>query len=168
MKVRIAACSCMLLFAGSAAAAEAAFTVRPTELKDKPFTDAATLLTLAEARRVDVLQRQASWMQVKAERTTGWVKMLSLRFDQAGATRSNVKSSSNLSVLFNVAQTGKGGSTATTGVKGITEEALRNPKPNPVAIGQMNELAVSREDVQAFGMEGQLVPQKLAYAGARK
>lgn len=154
--------------AGGAFAAELAYTVRPTEMKAKPFSDASTITKLAESSKVDVLARQTSWIQVKADGNNGWVKMLSLRFDQpqAGST-----ANSNVGVLFNIAATGKGGSTATTGVRGINEENLRNPTPNMTALREVNERNVSPAEVQAFAKAGKLMPKSLDYVaipGAKK
>lgn len=151
---------------GGARAAELAYTVRPTEVKAKPFSDASTITSLAERSKVDVLQRQSSWIQVKSDRTTGWVKMLSLRFDQFGAGARPGGAASDLGVLFNVASTGSGGSTATTGVKGISEEALRNPQSNPAALRQMNDLRASSADVQAFAKSGKLAARQMPYVAA--
>ncbi|WP_167758630.1 hypothetical protein [Zemynaea arenosa] len=155
--------------ASAAAAAEVAHTVRPTELKAKPFTDAATVESLGEASKVDVLARQASWMQVKTDKkNTGWVKLLSLRFDAINGKPSGVNE--NLNVVFNLAKTGSGGSTATTGVKGISEEQLKNPQPNPAALAQVNEMTVSPSEMEQFTLRGNLKPQKVAYVveGGRK
>ena len=159
MKRTIVALACAAV-AGGAFSAELAYTVRPTEMKAKPFSDASTITKLAESSKVDVLARQASWIQVKADGNNGWVKMLSLRFDQppAGST-----ASSNVGVLFNIAATGKGGSTATTGVRGINEEALKNPTPNPTALREVNELKVSAAEVQAFAKAGKLSPKNMDY-----
>ena len=144
--------------------AELAYTVRPTEVKAKPFTDASTLAKLAESAKVDVLNRQASWIQVKSDQTTGWVKMLSLRFDQISAAKPG--SNSNLSTLFNIASTGSGGSTASTGVKGMSEEALKNPHPNPAALKQVSDVQVSTAEMEAFVKSGKLVSKPMAYLPA--
>ncbi len=162
MKRSIAACTSMLMCLGSAGAAELAYTVRPTDIKAKPFTDAATLASLAASSKVDVLQRQASWIQVKADANLGWVKMLSLRFDQIGNAPKG-GANSNVGVLYNIAMTGSGGSVAGTGVKGIKEEDLRNPKPNPEGLRQMEEIKLSDAEVQAFAKAGKLVPASMNY-----
>lgn len=167
MKRSIAACTGMLIAMGSAYGAELAYTVRPTEMKAKPFTDAATLAQLAGNSKVDVLQRQSSWLQVKANANTGWVKMLSLRFDQMGGAPKAGAGNSNLGTLFNIVQTGSGGSTASTGVKGLKiEEGLRNPRPNPDALRQMEELDLTDTDVKAFAKAGKLSPSTMAYVAA--
>jgi hypothetical protein len=100
-------------------------------LKSKPFADAETVANLAEKSGVEVLARQGSWNQVKANGATGWVKMLSLRFGDGAQKKAG---DSGLGALFNVASTGSSGSTTTTGVRGLSEEKLRNPQPNPKAL----------------------------------
>lgn len=150
----------------AAISAELATTVRPTELKAKPFSDAATVASLAEASKVDVLLRQASWMQVKSDKTTGWVKMLSLRFDALSTAPAKGVAMSNLSTVYQIASTGVGGSTPTTGVKGISEEALKNPRPNPTAFKQMVELEVSPADVASFAKGGKLSAKTMEYLPA--
>ena len=166
MKTRIAACAGMLLVAAGAGAFEQAYTVRPTDLKAKPFTDAANLARLAQGSTVDVLERQASWLQVKSSGATGWVKMLSVRYDQISSSSRAGATNSNLGVLFNIAQTGSGGSVATTGVKGISEEALRNPRPNSAALQQMHTLDTSPAEAQSFAAAGRLARASMAYVPA--
>lgn len=140
--------------------------MRPTELKAKPFTDAATLDTLAEASKVDVLARKASWMQVKADKKTGWVKLLSLRFAPTGGKATGVND--NLNVVFNLARTGSGGSTATTGVKGISEEQLKNPQANVAALNVVNQMDVTPSELEMFRMKGNLKVQYVPFMAETK
>lgn len=160
MKLIFALCLYMLS-AAAAQAGEIAYTVRATELKAKPYTDAATLLNLAEHGKVEIVARQASWMQVKANGTTGWVKMLSLRLGAGDAT--NKSGDSGLGALFNVAATGKSGSTVTTGVRGLSEEKLKNARPNPQALKTMQGYAVSGQDASGFARVGNLKSQQMDY-----
>jgi hypothetical protein len=154
------------MLCSGAFAAELAYTVRPTEMKAKPFTDAATLASLAEASKVDVMTRQASWIQVKSDKNTGWVKMLSLRFNALDANAKPGATNSNLAVMFNIATTGSGGSTPTTGVKGISEEALKNPSPNPAALKQVQDMQVSKAEMEAFVKAGKLARKDMDYLPA--
>ena len=142
-------------------AGEPAYLVRATELKAKPFSDAATLVSLAENRKVELLLRQASWTQVKAEGTTGWVKMLSLRLGDPTAPRKS--GDSGLGALFSAAATGNSGSTTTTGVKGVTEENLKNAQPNPQALKVVQTYSVNKKEAHQFATAGRLTPQKLDY-----
>ena len=64
----------------AAYAAETGYTLKATEVKDKPFLDADTLATLPEKTTVEILTRQGAWMQIKtADAKQGWIRMLSVR-----------------------------------------------------------------------------------------
>jgi hypothetical protein len=152
---------CLLLgFASAAWAGGTAYTIRPTELKAKPFNDAQTLTTLLPNIRVEVLSRQGSWTQVKADTRSGWVKMLSLQLEKSGQSR---RGDNGLSALFNVAATGSSGSTVTTGIRGLSEEQLKNTKPNPQALQAAKRYAVNRADAQRYAAEGKLKAQSVDY-----
>lgn len=166
MKKTIAAGACLLLAAGTACAAEPAYTVRPTEVKAKPFTDAATVASLGESSRVDVLERKASWLQVKAPAASGWIKMLSVRFEQIGSAPAKGSGANALNTLYNISQTGSGGAVATTGVKGISEQDLKNPRPNAAELQKMHELDTSPADAEAFARAGKLSSVPMNYVAA--
>lgn len=145
----------------AAHAGEAAYTVRATELKARPFSDAATVTSLAENSTVEVLTRQSSWMQVKSGNATGWVKMLSLRLGDASAPKQS--GDSGLGALFNVAATGGSGSTVSTGVRGLSEEKLKNPQPDPKALKQLSAYAANKNEARQFGKSGNLAARQLGY-----
>lgn len=151
---------CML----NAQAQENAYTVRATDLKEKPFADAPTVAKLAEQTRVEVITRQASWMQIKSDAVTGWVKFLSLRMGNGKAQ--TAPGGDGMKTLFNVAATGKSGSTTTTGVRGLSEEKLKKAEPNPQALKALQEQAVSSDDARDFAKAGKLDAQKMDYVAA--
>jgi len=152
---------CLLFgFVPAAWAGGYAYTIRPSEMKAKPFSDAQTLTTLPPRSRVEVLTRQASWTEVKTATQTGWVKMLSLQLEKSGQGKSG---DNGLSALFNVASTGRSNSTVTTGIRGLSEEQLANTKPNPQALQAAKKYAVSREDAQRFAAEAPLKARSVGY-----
>lgn len=159
MKSAIALCLLLLGCASAAWAGETAYTIRPTELKAKPYSDAQTVTTLPPRAKVEVLARQASWTQVKSASFSGWVKMLSLRFESGQGKRGDT----GLAALFNVATTGRSGSTVTTGIRGLSEENLKNPKPNPQALQAAKRYAVSADEAQRFAGAGKLHAQRMDY-----
>src|SRR5690348_11400268 len=115
-----------LLFSSAACLAEPATTIRATELRKAPASDADTLDMLAENTPVDARERKGGWTRVKAPSGEGWVRMLSLRY--GGPAR---QGDTGVSQLFNVARTGTSGTQVTTGVRGLDEEQLANARPNP-------------------------------------
>lgn len=152
---------CLATSVSIAHAGETAHTVRSTEVKAKPFSDAATLSTLSENSRVEVLKRQSGWMQIKSEAASGWVKMLSLRFGDATAQKK--AGDSGLGALFNVAATGGSGSTVSTGVRGLSEEKLKNPQPNPQALEELQHYAATEKAARQFGKSGKLAANQIDY-----
>jgi len=150
----------LLVVASSAWAGDAAYTIRATELKVKPYGDAEVLRSLPARTKVEVLKRQSSWTQVKAGTTSGWVKMLSLQLEASATGR---RSDNGLSALFNVATTGRGGSTVTTGVRGLSEEQLKNAQPDPQALRAAKKYAASRAEAKRFADEGKLQSHDVDY-----
>ena len=152
----------LALAGGLAQAGDTAYVVRPTALKDKPYTDARTLDNLAQNAKVEIIGRRGSWNRIKINDTTGWVKMLSLRLGDAVQKTGDT----GFKTLFNVGSTGGSGSTMTTGVRGLSEEKLHNPQPNPQALEQMHRLAVSKEEAQQFARAGKLAAGQMDYLPA--
>lgn len=159
--MRIFFALCLACGALAAYAGEAAYTVRAAEVKAKPFTDAATVSSLPEKSPVEVLARKSGWMQIKSGSASGWVKMLDLRFGDAAAPKKS--GDSGLGALFNVAAGGGSGSTVATGVRGLSEEKLKDPHPNPQALEELQHYAASEEEALQFGKSGQLAAQQLDY-----
>lgn len=152
---------CLLFgFASAVWAADFARTIRATELKAQPYSDARTLENLAARSRVEVVKRQSGWTQVKTATASGWVKMLSLQLE--AGTRGK-RGDSGLSTLFNVASTGKSGSTVTTGVRGLSEEQLKNAQADPKALQAAKRNAVSQQEARRFAAEGRLEAQSMDY-----
>ncbi|MPY23442.1 hypothetical protein [Shewanella sp. YLB-07] len=138
--------------------------VRDTELKAKPFSDAATLKMLAEALSVDVLSRKSSWLEIQAEALTGWVKMFSVRYDLQSLQTSD--SFAGTKQVFNLVTTGSSGSTVTTASRGLDENKFSEPSPNPYAFKTMQSFAVSGTDAQSFAREENLNEQQRDYVTA--
>lgn len=144
----------------SAWAAEEAYTIRATELKARPYGDAQTLATLPARSKVQVLQRRSSWTEIRAGENKGWVKMLSLQLAQGAAQR---RADNGLRSLFNVARSGGSGATVTTGVRGLSEEQLKNAQPDPAALRELERYAANRRDAQRFAADGKLRAQSVDY-----
>jgi hypothetical protein len=158
MRKLIAACV-LLGCVAAAGAAEFAHTIRATELKAEPYGDARTIERLPQRSRVEVLQRRSGWTQVKTATAGGWVKMLSLQLEAGTGKRGD----SGLGALFNVAASGKSGSTVTTGVRGLSEEQLKNAQPDAKALQAAKRYAVSKQEAQRYAAEGKLEAQSVDY-----
>lgn len=152
----------LALVPAAAVAAESAITVRATELKKEPYADAATVATLPDQARVDILRRQGGWTQIKANTAQGWVRMLSLRLGDGTAR----KGDSGFGSLLSVARSGSSGTTVATGVRGLSEEDLKNASPNPDELKKMEKLAATSPDARKFAGSANLGSQQVDYLPA--
>jgi hypothetical protein len=146
----------------AAYAAETGYTLKPTEVKDKPFLDATTLTTLPEKTTVEILTRQGAWMQIKAaEVKQGWIRMLSVRL---GSPDQKPQGGSLLSALsIGSRPRPSTNSTVTTGVRGFSEEDLANAKPNAAEVEKMKSFASTTEEATKLAESGKLAARAVAY-----
>lgn len=156
--------ACAAGIASGVRAAEIAYTVRPTEMKQEPLTDATTLASLSEKSPVEILQRQGGWARVKSTSASGWVRLLSLRFNPASGE--GQKGDSGIKSLFNVVTTGSSGTVVATGVRGLSEEELKNARPNPQELKKMRSYAASKSEAQEFSRKAKLAPQTVDFVPA--
>jgi uncharacterized protein YgiM (DUF1202 family) len=159
--MRWIAAVCLSLLCGLAQAGDPAYAVRDTDLKARPYSDADTLSVVSANSKVEIMQRKSSWMQVKVGGKTGWVKMLSLRLGEASAQKK--RGDSGLASLFNVATTGSSGSTVTTGVRGLSEEQLKNTHANPQELEAARAYAVDKAEAKKFAKAGKLTAHSMDY-----
>jgi hypothetical protein len=156
--MRIMAIIFLFLQVGAAYAAEYGYTVRSTELKDAPFSDAKTLATLPEKIKVEIISRQGAWLQVK-DQQQGWVRMLSLRTGEGRATGGD----SGLKSLLNLGRSGNTGVTVATGVRGLSETDLKNARPNPQELEKLRQLTIHPAEAQKFAASAKLTAQQINY-----
>jgi hypothetical protein len=140
-------------------AGQVAYTVRSTEIKQRPFSDAATVATLAEKAGVNILARQGGWVRINSDQGNGWVRMFSLRSDSAVKKPGD----SGLQSLLNVARSGSSGITVATGVRGLTEEDLKNAQPNPGEFAKLQSFAVNKPKAEKFAHDAKLNSRQLDY-----
>lgn len=153
--------SSIMTLSGNALAQNQATVVRSTELKAKPFSDAETLKALKENDKLNVLSRKASWTEVKTREVSGWVKMLSLRFEGADAKKTDVNALVDSGFAL-----GKGsvtGSTTTTAVKGLDKDSFKNLSPNMDRFQKMQSLSTNKNEAKAFANQQKLNEQEQAY-----
>jgi hypothetical protein len=141
--------------------AEPATVIRATELKRAPATDAESTGQLAENAKVDALERQGGWTRVKAAGgVEGWVRMLVLRYEGAGAAR---QGDSGIAQALNVARTGTSGTQVTTGVRGLDADQLTTAKPNTAELKKLERYSASKDAAAAFAERGPLRAQQVSY-----
>ena len=158
MKLRHWILALSALFAASACASETGSALKADELKSAPFRDAKTVGSLASGDKLDILQQQSGWYQVKSAKGSGWVRMLSVR---RGAARKGSETTGLAGLASGRAGTGK--VVASTGVRGLSEEDLKSAKFDEAETKKMEASTVSKDDARKFASQAQLKSIKLDY-----
>jgi len=146
--MRKALAALLLALALPAFAGQSGTTTRPAELRSSALADGKVLQTLPANTKVDVIKRVGGWYEVRtAAGAQGWVRMWLLRFSTQAGGGAALKE--NVAVL----QSGRSSSTyttATTGVRGLSEEELAKAVPDPAAVQALEKLAVTPADARGF------------------
>src|SRR5579871_6121814 len=127
----------LALGAVHAAASSTAQTVVAGNIVSGPHSDASVVTAVPNGTAVTVLERQGGWYHVKtAEGQDGWLPMTSIRYDaSSGGTAT---SGTDWASLFNSGRSGSGGTTASTGVRGLNTGDIANAKPDPAAVASLD------------------------------
>ena len=170
MRIPVAALLFALLAAIPAFAQEAAFTNRATELKDRGAAVARTVANLAEGAPVRVLERGGGWTRVDAGGQQGWVRVFHLRFPataqastESGGVLGNVTSALGLG-----RDRSKGATVATTGVRGLSPEDLKDASPDTVALAKMQSYRADKSSAERFARDGKLAEVSVDLPEARR
>lgn len=142
----------------SAEAAEKGQILRAGDLLAQPFIDAAKAGPVTANQPVTILERRGAWASVESNGTKGWVRLLNLRLE-AGAVRPGTGRPGGLASL----RTGSSGRTATTGIKGMDEEDIRNATPDYQELELLGTLAVTADDARATAQKAALKENTVAY-----
>lgn len=154
-----------LLMASASWGVEMGQTTVATDLKSEPFLDALTAGSLPANTQVEILKRQGGWLQVKSAGGEGWVKLLSIRLSTAAPAKAG---DAGVKELINVAQTGRSGSSGTTvatGVRGLSAEDLKNPKPDPEAVKKLDSFTASKTEAESYAHHASLKKHSVEYLG---
>lgn len=145
-----------------AAVRETGTTRTAVDLKATPHSDAKGAGQLAANTTVNILERRGGWLRISAASKTGWAKLHQVRVGEGPEAK---KSGEGLAILKNVGQTGRSGSqgiVATTGIRGMSAEELKNAKPDPAAVTAIERYRVNasqaREYAKAAGLKEANVP----------
>jgi len=146
----------------AAPAKETGTTRTAVDLMATPYRDAKPAGQLPANTTVDILERRGGWLRISAKGKSGWARLHQVRSGEGPQAQ---KSGEGLAILKNVGQTGRSGSqgiVATTGIRGMSAEELKNAKPDPAAVKQVDGYSVTvgqaREYARAAGLKETSVP----------
>jgi uncharacterized protein YgiM (DUF1202 family) len=150
--------------ATAAAPIETGTLLKAEQLKSEPFQDARALASLASGDKVQILQRQGGWFRVKASKSTGWVRMLSVRRGTAASASAAADAGGLLALASGRAGTGK--VVATTGIRGLDEEQLKAARYSESELALSDGYVTARADAANFAAAGKLGSRAIAYLPA--
>ena len=147
------------LLAMPAFAAETGSVIRADGIKVEPFRDAKIIATLSAGDKVEIVNKNGGWLQIKSPKGKGWVHMLNIR---RGDMR---KDSGDIGGLLGMAsgRAGTGRVVATTGIRGLDEVELQSAKYNETELNLVESYAITRAEAQLFANQGQLAARKFDY-----
>lgn len=154
MKPDLIPAALLLLMATTSAAQAASGTaLRTDKLYSQPSATASVAGNVAKGDSVTVLAKQGGWLRVTAGRTTGWMRLLSVR---VGAGRS---SSSGLGDVVGAATTRSDPSrvVAVAGLRGLNEEDLKKATFNADELARLDEWTVTATQSKRFASQAGLV-----------
>lgn len=147
-------------------AEEQAFTNRATDLKALAAADSPTLAALGEDTPVKVLARGGGWTRVEAAGQSGWVRVFHLRFAPVVQTSAGGALSGLGSAL------GLGGpktervNLATTGIRGLSTEDVKNASPDPEQLRLMQSFRADAPSAERFARDAKLAEARIEVPGA--
>lgn len=133
------------------ASAETGSALKNDTLRKEPFADAKTAGTMVRGETLQILKKQGAWLQIKTKKSTGWVRLLSVKRGTSSGTN---QTAGVLSVASGRAGTGQ--VVSTTGVRGLSEDELKAAKFNEAEISAMEGFTTSAEAARQFANQGQL------------
>lgn len=164
MKTRIAITTAMALalLTTGAVAKEAGVVRAQVDLMAAPYSDAKKAGNLPAHTRVDVLQRRGAWLQVSTADKNGWVKLHQVRIGDGPEKQGSL----GIGALWNVGQTGRSGTqgiVATTGIRGMSAEQLKDAKPNPDEVEKLNQYAANDAQARELAAVAGLKEKEVGY-----
>lgn len=142
---------------------EAGTALKADTIRAEPFADAKTVGNFNKGDSVDILNKKGAWLQVKTKKSTGWVRILSVK--RGGATGSN-SAKGVLDVASGRAGTGQ--VVSTTGIRGLSAEELKAAKFNEEEMKKMESHTLTPNEGQQFANAGGLNAVKIAYLKGAK
>lgn len=152
-----------LLCLQAAIAAETGTVLKNDTLRKEPYADAKTSGSLTRGETVDILKKQGAWLQIKTKKTTGWVRLLSVK---RGVSASGNQTAGVLAAASGRAGTGQ--VVSTTGIRGLNEEELKAAKFNESEVKTLEGYTLSADDGRKFANAGKLTPITFANLKAAK
>lgn len=152
MKTSLIPAAALALFAASAWAAPGT-VLRDESLYSQPSAGSTVAGNVARGASVNILAKQGGWLRVSAGKSTGWIRLLSVRVGEGGL------GGAGLGDVVGAATTKSDPSrvVAVAGLRGLTDEELKQAKFNADELARLDAWAVSAAQAENFARQSGLV-----------
>ncbi len=158
MKISLIPAAVLALCAASASAWAAPGTVlRAEKLYSQPASTSKVTASVAKGTSVDILAKQGGWLRVKAGKSTGWIRLLSVRAGAGGLGGTGVGD------VVGAATTRSDPSrvVAVAGLRGLNDEDLKQAKFNGEELARMEGQSVTAAQARSFAAQSGLSVAKV-------
>lgn len=143
----------LLLYVTAASAFAAPGTVlRDEKLYSQPSATSAVAGSAAKGASVNILAKQGGWLRVTAGKSTGWIRLLSVRAGEGGL------GGAGLGDVVGAATTKSDPSrvVAVAGLRGLNDEDLKQAKFNAEELARLEALGVTATQARGFASQSGL------------
>ena len=153
----IPAAALVLCVAAASAWAAPGTVLRNEKLYSQPSASAKVAGSVAKGARVNILAKQGGWLRVTSGKTTGWIRLLSVRAGAGGLGRAG------LGDVVGAATTKSDPSrvVAVAGLRGLNEEDLKQAKFNADELERLEALKVTTMQARNHAGQSGLVAVKV-------
>jgi len=158
MKPFLIPAAVLLLCAASASAWAAPGTVlRNEKLYSQPSSGAKVTATVAKGASVDILAKQGGWLRVTAGKSTGWIRLLSVRAGAGGLGGAGIGDVVGAATT----QSDPSRVVAVAGLRGLNEEDLKKAQFNAGELARLQAMSVSPAQARSFAGQAGLAAVKV-------
>ncbi|MFN3716095.1 MAG: SH3 domain-containing protein [Thiobacillus sp.] len=148
----------LCLLAGTAAATPGT-VLRDEKLYSQPSASAPAAASVSKGANITVLAKQGGWLRVTSGRTTGWIRLLSVRVGGGGLASVGVGD------VVGAATTRSDPSkvVAVAGLRGLNDEELKGAQFNAEELERLDAMAVSQAQARSFAAAGGLASAQIRF-----
>jgi hypothetical protein len=153
MKTSLIPAAVLLLCTASASAwAAPGIVLRNEKLYSQPSATASVAANVAKGASVEILAKQGGWLRVTAGKSTGWIRLLSVRAGAGGL------GGAGLGDVVGAATTKSDPSrvVAVAGLRGLNDEDLKQAKFNADELARLDTFKVTPGQARSFASQSGL------------
>ena len=159
MKTFLIQASALVLCVASASALAAPGTVlRNDKLYSQPSAASRVAASVPKGASVDILAKQGGWLRVTSGKSTGWIRLLSVRAGAGGL------GGAGLGDVVGAATTKSNPSrvVAVAGLRGLNDEDLKQAKFNGEELSRLNAWQTTPAQARSFAAQSGLKTANVA------